>query len=307
MDPLVSAAVQRVVGRARARRLNQRAIGEAARLGTSVRSTFGPTVSTERALWGGLRSTLAATWPRLLSVFLLGATWYLISFVVSTDVVPTPLMTLDAFRRSLDDGYVWSDVTITLGRIVAAFGLAMLIGIAYGSALGTLDWFRRIFDIWLTIAASIPGLLYLVIAYLWLGLNDLAAVLGAALVVAPSVTFNVWQGMKSLDPGLSEMARAFDVPQLTIFRRVTLPQTLPFIFASARLGLALTWKIVMFVELLGRSSGVGYRIEHWYQLFNMSRVLASALLLVAIMLVVEIVVLGNLERFLFRWRREETR
>jgi len=250
---------------------------------------------------------LGAVGPQALSLSLLVALWYLVSLAVSTDVVPTPVMTLQAFQQALGDGYVWSDLAITFSRMLGAFAIAMLIGIAFGSALGTIGWFSRVFDLWVTIAASIPSLLYIVIVYLWLGLNDSAAIIGGALVVAPSVTFNVWQGMKSLDPGLSEMARAFGVPRWTIFRRVLLPQTIPFLFAAARLGLALTWKIIIFVELLGRSSGVGYRIEHWYQLFNMKRVLASALLFVLVMLIIELVVLRNLERFLFRWRRQEAR
>jgi NitT/TauT family transport system permease protein len=254
-----------------------------------------------------LSLAVAGTLPHLVSVVLLLALWYLISAAVSTDVVPTPVTTLQAFGQTLADGTVWGDMAVTFSRTVGAFALAMLIGVGFGSALGTVAWFRRVFDLWVTIAASIPSLLYIVVIYLWLGLNDSAAIIGGAFIVAPSVTFNVWQGMKSLDPGLSEMARAFGVPRWTIFRRVLLPQTLPFLFAAARLGLTLTWKIIIFVELLGRSSGVGYRIEYWYRLFDMGRVLATALLFVFVMLIIELVVLRSLERFLFRWRREEAR
>lgn len=250
---------------------------------------------------------IITTFQRLLSLALLIALWYLVSLAVTTDVVPTPITTLQTFQQALTESDTWSDLAITFARTIGAFALAMLIGIAFGSALGTVDWFRRIFDVWVTIGASIPSLLFIVVIYLWLGLNDTAAILGGALVVAPSIVFNVWQGMKSLDPGLSEMARAFGVPRWMLFRRVLLPQTTSFLFAAARLGLSLTWKIIIFVELLGRSSGVGYRIEHWYQLFNMKRVLASALLFVLVMLIIELFVLRNLERVLFRWRREEAR
>jgi NitT/TauT family transport system permease protein len=125
--------------------------------------------------------------------------------------------------------------------------------------------------------------------------------------VAPSATFNVLQGVKSMDPQLSEMARAYGVPRWTVVRRVLLPQTIPFLFAAARSGLALTWKIVIFVELMGRSSGVGYRIQYWYNLFDMQRVLASALPFMLIMLLVELVIIRKLETFLFRWRRAEAR
>ncbi len=274
-----------------------------------ARRSPGDTAGTlsRRVLLRNLPAVLERVGPQLISLTLLFALWYLVSLAVTTDVVPTPVMTLQAFGRTLADGTVWSDVAVTLGRTLGAFALAMFIGVSFGSALGTVGWFRRIFELWVTIAASIPSLLYIVIIYLWIGLNDTAAIIGGALIVAPSVTFNVWQGMKSLDPGLSEMARAFGVPRWLIFCQVLLPQTFPFLFAAARLGLALAWKIIIFVELLGRSSGVGYRIEFWYRLFDMERVLASALLFVLVMLMIELVVLQTLERFLFRWRREEAR
>lgn len=242
-----------------------------------------------------------------LSVILIFGLWLLISRIVSPDVVPTPMMTWDAFLRALQDNYIWSDMAITFNRTLGAFALAMLLGVLNGSLLGAIRLYERVFGLWLIIAASIPSLLYLVIAYLALGLNDTAAIVGAGLVVGPSITFNVWQGMKTLDPRLSEMARVFGVSRWIIFRRVILPQTVPFLFAAARFGLALTWKIMIFVELLGRSSGVGYRIQYWYQLFNMERVLASALPFIILMLIIELVILRTLENYLFRWRREEAR
>lgn len=254
--------------------------------------------------WNGIVAGLVL---QAISVALLLLLWTLLSAFISEDVVPTPLMTFNALIRALEDGYVWSDIAITLNRTLAAFGLAMAIGVIYGSLLGNVRIFQRIFGLWLVIAASIPSLLYLVIIYLMLGLNDLAAVLGGALVVSPSITYNIWQGMKTLDPELSEMARVFNVPRWTIFRSVIIPQTIPFMFAAARFGLALTWKIIIFVELLGRSNGVGYRIQYWYQLFNMERVLASALPFILLMLLIELVILRNLETHLFRWRRMESR
>jgi ABC-type proline/glycine betaine transport system permease subunit len=86
---------------------------------------------------------------------------------------------------------------------------------------------------------------------------------------------------------------------------VVLPQTMPFIFTAARTGLSLTWRIMIFVELLGRQSGVGYRIQYFYNLVDMNRVVAAALPFVALMLAFEFGALRPLERFVFRWRRTE--
>ncbi len=90
-------------------------------------------------------------------------------------------------------------------------------------------------------------------------------------------------------------------------RLVILPQTMPFIFTAARTGLSLTWRLMIFVELLGRSSGVGYRIQYFYNLVDMKRVMAAALPFIALMLLFEFCALRPLERWAFRWRRAEAK
>lgn len=266
-----------------------------------------PPTQTGGVQLAGLRYLLWGLLPRLFSVALIFGVWALASAAVGTNVIPSPVQVWGAFQDALREGYIWSDMMVTFGRLLGAFALAMILAIVVGLAIGTVGWIARMFDFWVTIGAAVPSLLIIVVAYLWLGLNDRAAIVAAALVVAPSATFNVIQGVRSIDPGLSEMARAFGVSKLAITRRVLFPQTLPYLFAAARSCLALTWKIVIFVELMGRSSGVGYRIQYFYSLFNMERVLASALPFMLLMLLVELVVLRRLEQRLFRWRREEAR
>lgn len=254
-----------------------------------------------------LSERLASAGWTALSAVLLIALWQVVSMRVGSTVLPRPIQSIGAIGDAIEAGYLWSDMRITAVRIAGAFALALSLAITFGVTLGMSKLATKLFGNWVTIAASIPSLLYIVIAYLWVGLNDRAAIIGGALVVLPTITFNIWQGMKSLDPELSEMSRAFGVNRRTTIAKVLLPQTLPFIFAASRLGLALTWKIMIFVELLGRSSGVGYRIQYWYNLFNMERVLAAAIPFILVMLTLEFAVLRPLERHLFRWKREESR
>jgi NitT/TauT family transport system permease protein len=254
-----------------------------------------------------LQSVARSAGLRIASVLLILAGWQLVSQLVSTDVLPSPAMTAAAVSESLVDGQQWGDMAITFARMIAAFALSMGLAVVIGLALGIVRWFDQVFGLWVTVAASVPSLLYVVIAYLALGLSETAAIVAVALVVTPSAIFNVWQGVLAVDPRLSEMARSFELPRATILRRVLLPQTLPYLFAAARASLALTWKIVIFVELMGRSSGVGYRIQYWYNLFDMQRVLAAALPFMALMLLLELVVIRRLEVRLFRWRRAEAR
>ena len=81
-----------------------------------------------------------------------------------------------------------------------------------------------------------------------------------------------------------------------------LPQLAPFLAASARSGLALIWKIVLVVELLGRSNGVGFQLHLFFQLFDVPSILAYTIAFVIVVQVLELGVLQPWERHVGRWR-----
>ncbi|HVV92083.1 MAG TPA: ABC transporter permease [Hyphomicrobiales bacterium] len=241
------------------------------------------------------------------SLILLGLLWQGASMLVGADVLPGPIASFRAVEEARADGYLWSDIVITALRVVGAFALALVASVVGGALLGWSPVLARLFGPWVTIAASVPALVLIIVVYLAVGIDDRGAMVATAVVVAPTMTYGVWDGMRAINPELQEMARAFRVPRFTILRRVLLPQTTPFVFTAARTGLSLTWRIMIFVELLGRSSGVGYRIQYFYNLADMRRVVAAALPFLVLMLLVEFCLLRPLERWVFRWRREETR
>src|SRR3546814_5181040 len=82
----------------------------------------------------------------------------------------------------------------------------------------------------------------------------------------------ICEGARALDADLMEMAQAFRFSRLKLLRHVVLPQLFPFIAAAGRSGLALIWKIVLVVELLGRSNGVGFQIHLYFQLFDVAEI-----------------------------------
>ena len=110
------------------------------------------------------------------------------------------------------------------------------------------------------------------------------------------------EGTRALDPAYMEMARVFRFPRARIYLDVILPQLQPYLAAAARSGLALIWKIVLVVELLGRSNGVGFQIHLYFQLFDVAAVLAYALAFIVVMLAIEFIMVQPLEQHLTRWR-----
>ena len=166
---------------------------------------------------------------------------------------------------------------MTLWRVVWAFALAMSIGTALGLVMGRFPALDRWLDPWLVVFLNLPALVLIVLCYLWIGLNETAAITAVVLNKIPNVTTILREGARALDPGLAAMARVYRMPPLARLRHVVLPQLAPFLTGAARSGIAVIWKIVLVVEFLGRSNGIGFQIHMYFQLFNVTMVLVYAL------------------------------
>ncbi|MCX7783885.1 MAG: ABC transporter permease subunit, partial [Meiothermus sp.] len=121
---------------------------------------------------------------------------------------------------------------------------------------------------------AIPRILPIVVAYVVLGLNELAAVLSVFLIVLPTVIVQVREGVRALEPRLLQMSQVFGKGPLEVAYFVVWPQLAPFVWGTARATLSLCWKMIVFAELLGRTSGVGYQIAFYFQMFEMRGILA---------------------------------
>ena len=218
-------------------------------------------------------------------------------------VLPTPVAVWEIILREWASGKLVYHLTATLLRVIAAFFLAMGIGLVIGIAMGRSARINRWFGAWLVVLLNIPALVVIVLCYLWIGLNETAAITAVSVNKAAMVAVNIREGVWALDPRLGDMAQAFRMPFRARLRHVILPQLWPFVAASTRNGLAIIWKIVLVVEFLGRSNGVGFQIHLYFQLFDVATVLAYSLSFVAVMLAIEYLILQGFERRVTRWRQ----
>jgi NitT/TauT family transport system permease protein len=242
-------------------------------------------------------------WLRYASLLALVLVWQLAaSLVDDKSLLPGPLETATVAIAQIQSGDLLFHVGMTLLRVCLAFLAAMLAGTAIGIALGRSAELDQFFDSWLVIALNIPALVTIVLCYVWFGLTETAAILAVALNKVPTVITILREGAKALDEALLEMGRLYRVPPARVLRRIVLPQLAPSLMAAARSGLALTWKIVLVVELLGRPNGVGFEIRRFFNFFDLAGILAYTLVFVAIILLIEAVILKPLDRRVSRWR-----
>jgi NitT/TauT family transport system permease protein len=247
---------------------------------------------------GGARFAWSA-----LSIGALVIAWHAAAILADPRLFPGPSRVGAALIEAARDGALFSNIGITLARVLASFTLAMAIGAAIGITLGRLQLLDRIFDPWLILFLNLPALVVIVLCYIWFGLNETAAVTAVAINKIPNVAVTLREGARAIDRDLLEMASVYRFGRWRTIRHVILPQLAPYFMGAVRSGLALVWKIVLVVELLGRSSGVGFAINTAFQLFDVPTILAYALAFTVVVQAIELLILQPWERGLNQWRR----
>jgi len=247
-----------------------------------------------------LRVALA---ERVASLLVLLVAWEAASRWAHSRLFPGPEAVLATLADEAVRGGLLHDLGATLARVAIAFTLAMVIGTVLGIAMARSRAIDTLLDSGVVLLLNLPALVIAVLLYIWLGLTEAAAIGAVTLSKLPTVVVTLREGARTLDRDLADMAKSFDLGVWRTLRHVTLPQLAPFFLVASRTGLALIWKIVLVVELLGRPDGIGYAIQVFFQLFDVRRLIAYALAFVAVVLAAEWGVLQPLERRLARWRR----
>lgn len=239
---------------------------------------------------------------RLASLAAILMVWALGSMIAGPRLLPSPLAVFATIVEEASSGALFFNIAITLARVAVAFGIAMLAGTALGIMMGRSRTADDLFDLPLIVLLNLPALVIVVLAYIWAGLTETAAILAVAINKFPNTAVTVREGTRALDRGLDEVAQVYRFDRAKRLRHVVLPQLAPFIAAAARSGLSLVWKIVLVVELLGRPNGVGFEIGTAFQLFDVARILAYALTFVVVIVAIEYLAMQPFERRVTRWR-----
>jgi NitT/TauT family transport system permease protein len=240
---------------------------------------------------------------RILSLAVLVAVWAAAAALAQSRLLPGPLAIAAATVAEIRSGELPFQMACTLARVIGSFVIAMTLGTFAGYAMGRSRTTDRFADSWLVVLINMPALVTIIFAYIWIGLNETAAILAVAMNKLPNVIVVVREGTRALDPEIDEMAKAFQFTAFKRFRHVVIPQLAPYLAAGSRSGLSIVWKIVLVVELIGRPNGVGFVLGSAFSLFDMARILSYAICFIALMLVIESLLVQPLERRANRWRR----
>lgn len=226
--------------------------------------------------------------------------WEIAAGLLASSNLPGFLAVLASLYEHLNEGEMLTHLGITLLRVAVSFSIAMVLGVLLGVLMGAFRRVNQASDAILVIALNVPALVTILLCYIWFGLTEAAAVTAVAINKIPTVVVMVREGARIVDRHLLDVARVYRVPPMRYFFRVYLPQLYPFMMAAARSGLSLIWKIVLVVELLGRSDGVGFQLGTFFHFFDIASILAYTLAFAVVILLIEGLIMRPLDRHIAR-------
>ncbi|WP_086224234.1 MULTISPECIES: ABC transporter permease [Campylobacter] len=184
----------------------------------------------------------------------------LIWHIFSSELIPSPMQVLDAFRLIIDNNSLQIGIIDSLYR----YGIGLILGVIFGVIIGFIfgynPKFAQAFDPLFNILRPISPIAWVPIILIIFGIGDLPTIF----IIAYSVFFPMvllsTKAIKDLPSQLIVVAKNFGASKLQIFTGVIIPSSFLSLISSLKLAAALAWINLVVGEMLGAQTGLGYMI-----------------------------------------------
>jgi ABC-type nitrate/sulfonate/bicarbonate transport system permease component len=226
-----------------------------------------------------VRARALATALEIAVPLLLLVLWGLLSAGSDTYYFPPLTDILQTFMDTWVFERVSSDVVPSLTRLALGYGIACVVAVVAGLALGLSRPLRRATDPIVQFLRAIPPPALLPFGILVLGVGNSMKIFIIAFVCLWPVLLNTIDGVAGVDPTLRETARVYDIGPVDRILRVTLPAAAPQIFAGMRTALSLALILMVISEMVASTNGIGYFVLQAQRSFAIPEMWSGILLL----------------------------
>jgi NitT/TauT family transport system permease protein len=246
--------------------------------------------------------------PPIVALALFVAVWQ-VAYALhlkAPEALPSPLDVARSLGEQWGRGTVQQAVLNSLHRGVLGF----LASIAIGTPLGLL--IARVRPVRLAIGPiisglqSLPSVAWVPAAIIWFGLSDAAIYFVVLMGAVPSIANGLVSGIDQVPPLYLKVGRVLGAKRFTAARHVVVPAALPGYVSGLKQGWAFSWRSLMAAELITYSPrlglGLGQLLDTGRQLSDMSLVVASIVVILAVGVGIELLVFAPLERSVLRRR-----
>lgn len=225
---------------------------------------------------------------------------------LSPIALPSPIETAEALSRLTATGAAFPALAETGLRVIAAFSAALVIGGGLGLAAGFVVPVRAAIGPLVTMLLAVPPIVWVVLALIWFGTGSPAVIFTVFIAVLPIIFLAAVEGVRSVDPELSEMAEAFRMNRRQMLRHVTLPHLGSYLLPASITAFGIAWKVCVMAELLSAREGIGSGLADARANLDTAETFAWLIIVVSAFLLIEALVLRPLHRRLEPWRIAKT-
>jgi NitT/TauT family transport system permease protein len=197
---------------------------------------------------------------RLLSLAVFLLLWEWAGANIDPVLFTTPTAVAKAAVEMIGSGELWTYLWPSLKVLAIGFTLACIFGIGIGLLLARYEILDVALSVYITFLYSIPSVALVPLVVLWAGFETSAKVIILFMFAFFPMVINTYQGVKSVDPKLVEVGRAFRCSERQLWGNIVLPAALPFIVTGLRLALGRGLIGMVLADLYTAISGIGYLI-----------------------------------------------
>lgn len=220
----------------------------------------------------------------------------------ATDFLPSPTSTLGEGWALLADPATYDDLTATVRRLIVGLLMGYAAAVIVALLMQISPWWNRFFGPAVYVTITAPSMVVSLLCLMVFGLSEFGVCMSVAIVVFPFVVVSLDEGVKALDPKLTEMSRIYGFSGVQHIRHLALPEMAPYLFSAFRNVHALGWKVVVIAELFSQQIGIGAEYKRAYGFFELERLVVWTLFFVVMITAVEYLILRPFEKRVFRWR-----
>jgi len=252
------------------------------------------------------KKTIGSTIRKLIPILIFVGLWELLPRigVLKAFLIPPFSEAIKALVQMIVTGEIVKHITWSMYRAFLGFGLAFLIAIPLGIAIGWNKKAREYLSSFLTLLGNVSPIALFPFFIIVFGIGEVSKVGIVFWGCLWPMLMNTISGVSHADALLIKAARTMGASRTKVLFEVVIPNALPEIYPGIKLSVSNSILMLCAGEMLGATAGLGYLISYSQQIFEMSKMYA-AIILIALIGLLFTVILNAIEKKLFVWKLNE--
>lgn len=191
----------------------------------------------------------------LIALVILAVCWEAIAIGLAMPAFPRLGLATTSFIKGMAGGPLLKHFGVSLYRVGIATLISLVVGVPLGLYLGRSGGAVGRVLVYLT--HPIPKVVFLPVILVALGIGDTAKIFLITLVIFFQIVVTVMDAASSVSPGLIRSVQSLGGGELSVYRHVILPASLPAIFTALRLATGTAVAVLFFAETYATQFGLG--------------------------------------------------